>query len=246
MCINLTMTPHINVMDHSWVISCTTRLLSSQIGLIMTFMTIMTTLCVCTISSDGKLSEARKNISQFTLCTCYAKSLQLFLTLCESMDCSLPGYSVCGDSAGKNIEVGCHALPSRGVFLTQGLNLCLLWLLRWQAGFFFFFNQQCHLGSPQFTLANINWTLTINKAVNYFHTAVLSKGLHPEYWNADWFPTVLLANPWLSRTYSGTAVCSGLWSPHSCQSSAIMWPSVDKLITARRFLTDSDGCCLAI
>ena len=115
-----------------------------------------------------------------------------------------------------------------------------------QVFFFFFFYQQCHLGSPQFTLANINWTSTINKAVNYFHTAVLSKGLHPEYWNADWFPTVLLANPWLSRTYSGTAVCSGLWSPHSCQSSAIMWPSVDKLITARRFLTDSDGCCLAI
>ena len=144
------------------------------------------TLCVCTISSDGKLSEARKNIFQFTLCTCYAKSLQLFLTLCELMDCSLPGYSVCGDSAGKNTEVGCHALPSRGLFLTQVLNLCLLWLLRWQAGFFFFFFTTSahlfyHLGSPQFTLANINWTLTINKAVNYFHTAVLSKGLHPEY-----------------------------------------------------------------
>ena len=135
------------------------------------------TLCVYTISSDGKLSEARKNISQFTLCTRYAKSLQLFLTLCESMDCSLPGYSVRGDSAGKNTEVGCHALPSRGSswprdWICASYDSCI--------GKRVFYHQG-HLGSPQFTLANNNWTLTINKEVNYFHTAVLSKGLHPGY-----------------------------------------------------------------
>ena len=33
----------------------------------------------------------------------------------------------------KNIEVGCHALLHR-IFLTQGLNLCLLCLLHWQVG----------------------------------------------------------------------------------------------------------------
>ena len=32
------------------------------------------------------------------------------------------------DSPGKNIGVGCHALLL-GIFLTQGLNPCLLWLL---------------------------------------------------------------------------------------------------------------------
>ena len=37
------------------------------------------------------------------------------------MDCSLPGFSVHGDSSGKNTEVGCHALL-QGIFLAQGLN----------------------------------------------------------------------------------------------------------------------------
>ena len=36
------------------------------------------------------------------------------------------------NSPGKNTGVGCHALP-QGIFLTQGLNLCLLHLLHWQA-----------------------------------------------------------------------------------------------------------------
>ena len=30
--------------------------------------------------------------------------------LCNPMDCSPPGSSACGDSPGKNIGVGCHAL----------------------------------------------------------------------------------------------------------------------------------------
>ena len=34
--------------------------------------------------------------------------------------------------SGKNIGVGCHFLL-KGIFLTQGLNLCLLCLLYWQA-----------------------------------------------------------------------------------------------------------------
>ena len=47
---------------------------------------------------------------------------QLCLTLCEPMDCSLPGSSVHGNSPGKNTEVGCHALL-QGIFQTQGSNL---------------------------------------------------------------------------------------------------------------------------
>ena len=37
---------------------------------------------------------------------------QLCPTLCDSMDCSLPGSSVHGDSPSKNAGVRCHALPS--------------------------------------------------------------------------------------------------------------------------------------
>ena len=49
--------------------------------------------------------------------------------LCDPMDCSPPGFSVHGDSPGKNTGVGCHALLQR-IFLTQGLNTGLLYC-RW-------------------------------------------------------------------------------------------------------------------
>ena len=52
-------------------------------------------------------------------------------SLCNPMDCSLPGSSVHGDSPGKNTGVGCHALL-QGIFPTQGSNLGLLhcrWIL---------------------------------------------------------------------------------------------------------------------
>ena len=61
----------------------------------------------------------------------HVKSLQSCLTLCDPMDCSLPGSSVHGDSLGKNIGVGCHA-PLQGIVSTQGLNPHLLCLLHWQ------------------------------------------------------------------------------------------------------------------
>ena len=47
------------------------------------------------------------------------------MTLFDSMDRSLPGFSVHGDSPGKNIEVGCQALL-QGIFPTQGWNPGLL------------------------------------------------------------------------------------------------------------------------
>ena len=62
-----------------------------------------------------------------------AKWLQLCPTLCDRMDCSLPGFSVQFIFLGKNTEVGCHGLL-QGIFLSQGLNPCLLRLLHWQAG----------------------------------------------------------------------------------------------------------------
>ena len=46
-------------------------------------------------------------------------------TLCDSMDCRLPGSSVHGDFPDKNTGVGCHFLH-QGIFPTQGLNPGLL------------------------------------------------------------------------------------------------------------------------
>ena len=43
------------------------------------------------------------------------------LTLYNLMDCSPPGSSVHGDSAGRNTGEGCHALL-QGIFPTQGLK----------------------------------------------------------------------------------------------------------------------------
>ena len=54
------------------------------------------------------------------LCVHMLLVTQLCLTFGDPKDCSLPGSSVQGDSPGKNIGVGCHALlqgnlPNSGV-----------------------------------------------------------------------------------------------------------------------------------
>ena len=46
---------------------------------------------------------------------------QSYLTLCDPMDCSLPGFSVHGGSLGENTGMGCHALL-QGNFPSQGSN----------------------------------------------------------------------------------------------------------------------------
>ena len=46
---------------------------------------------------------------------------QLCPTLCDPVDCSLPGFSVHGDSPGKNTGMGCYAFL-QGIFPTQRLN----------------------------------------------------------------------------------------------------------------------------
>ena len=64
-------------------------------------------------------------------CT-HAKSLQLHLTLCNTIDYSL--WLLCPwDSPGKNTGVDCHVFP-QGLFRTQRLKLHLLHMLHWQAG----------------------------------------------------------------------------------------------------------------
>ena len=73
----------------------------------------------------------------------HPKSFQLPLTLCNPINCNLPGSSVHGDSPGKNIGMSCHALL-QGIFLTQGSNSCLLYLLH--CGWILYREHQ--LGSP--------------------------------------------------------------------------------------------------
>jgi len=61
------------------------------------------------------------------------RSLQSCPTLYDPMDCNLPGSSVHGIVQAKILEW--IAMPSsRGIFLTQGSNPCLLCLLHWQTG----------------------------------------------------------------------------------------------------------------
>ena len=51
---------------------------------------------------------------------------------CNPMDHSLPGSSV-HEFSSQEYWSGLRVLL-RGIFLTQGLNLCLLYLLHWQVG----------------------------------------------------------------------------------------------------------------
>ena len=64
------------------------------------------------------------------VCACsVAKSC---LTLCDPVNCRMPGSSVHGIFLGKNFGVGCHFLL-QGISPTQGSNPHLLCFLHWQA-----------------------------------------------------------------------------------------------------------------
>ena len=52
---------------------------------------------------------------------CCAYFAQPCPTLCDTMDCSLPGSSIQGDSLDKSTGVSCHFLL-QGIFPTQGVN----------------------------------------------------------------------------------------------------------------------------
>ena len=62
----------------------------------------------------------------FSLCVCSVT--QSCLTLRNSLDCSLPDFSVHGIFQAKNTGIGCHFLL-QGIFPTQGSNPSLLCLL---------------------------------------------------------------------------------------------------------------------
>ena len=68
---------------------------------------------------------------------------QSCLTLCDTMDGSLPSSSVHGDSPRKNTGVGCHVLL-QGFFPTQGSNPGLLHFRQ-------ILDRLSHQGSPRIT-----------------------------------------------------------------------------------------------
>ena len=82
-------------------------------------------------SSEKESTSKHLREQKIHICCCFL--VKSCLTLCDPMNCNPPVSSVHGDSPGKNIGVGHHALL-QGLFLTQGLNPHLLHLLHWQAG----------------------------------------------------------------------------------------------------------------
>ena len=56
---------------------------------------------------------------------------QSYSTLCDPVDCSLPGSSVHGILQARILDWVAISF-SRGIFPTQGSNLCLFRLLHWQ------------------------------------------------------------------------------------------------------------------
>ena len=61
------------------------------------------------------------------MCCVICLVVQLCLSVCNPMDCSPPGSSVCGNSPGNSTRVGCHALlPTQWSY--PGLPYCR-WIL---------------------------------------------------------------------------------------------------------------------
>ena len=65
----------------------------------------------------------------------FATSVQSCLTLCDPMDCSLPGSSVHGIFQARILQWVAMS-SSRGIFLTQGSNPASLMSLALAGGFF--------------------------------------------------------------------------------------------------------------
>ena len=87
---------------------------------------------------------------------------QVYLTLCHSIHCCLPGSSVHGDSPGKNTRVGCHALH-QGIFPTQGSNPGLLHCRR-------ILYRVSYQGSPLFQKGHKNHIFQVSCYHLQYHT----------------------------------------------------------------------------
>ena len=77
-------------------------------------------------------------------------------TLCNLRDCSLLSSSVQGIFTSKNTGVGSHFLL-QGIFLTHGLNPCLLLVLHWQADSL----PLSHLGILYLAALGLSWDMGV-------------------------------------------------------------------------------------
>ena len=83
------------------------------------------------------ISELKHLINILSLCVCVLVA-QSCPTLCDPINCSLPGSSLHGILQARILEEGCHFL-FQGIFPTQGSNPLFL---QWQVDF----KPLCHLG----------------------------------------------------------------------------------------------------
>ena len=94
---------------------------------------------VCTQSQT--LTPFHSFLSKHSVCACLLGHSVVSGSVAHQAPLSM-------DFPSKSTGVGCRCLL-QGIFLTQGLNLRLLWLLHWQVDFFYFiFLPLSHLGSP--------------------------------------------------------------------------------------------------
>ena len=91
--------------------------------------------CYILLSFKCNLSFSHVTMLSLQMFAC-CMSARLGLTLCNPWTVAMRRLLCPWDFPGKNAEVSCHFLL-QGIFLTQGLNPSLLWVLHWQAGFFF-------------------------------------------------------------------------------------------------------------
>ena len=103
------------------------------------------------------------------------------------------------DSPGKNTGGGCHFLL-QGIFLTQGSNPCLLYLLHWQAGslytliYPFFFGFPSHLGHHR-ALSRVPCAIQQDYISYLFYTqqciyVIPNFPIHPTPPSPPWYPYI--------------------------------------------------------
>ena len=125
------------------------------------------------------------------------------------MDCSLPGFSVYGDSPGKNNGVGCHALL-QGTYWTQGSNPGLSPTLQ---------ADSLHLEPPEKpTLAYSTVKIPFPFKCEY-HCKIVS---HPEGWGAEKKKKKDCQPPcWLPRQSHSLPMRGKICFPYHCDKNVL-------------------------
>ena len=135
------------------------------------------------------------------LCAVLCLVAQSCPTLCDPRDCSPPGSSVHGDSAGKNTGIGCHDL--QGILLTQGSNPGLPHCRS-------ILDHLSHQGSPLLTISSVQllsrvwlfvtpWTAAHQASIHHqllelaqTHVHQVSDAFQPSHplWSPSIFPSI--------------------------------------------------------